>query len=153
MIRAALRTSTLLASVLVAACGLVPADLAVDTSGARDVTGAAVALVSQHRRAHGLPPVRADADLAAAAKHQASAVARAGTLSHDVGSSFTSRMAAYGAGRVAAAENLSMGPTTAEAAIARWKASPGHNANLLMPEARRVGMAYDGKYWAMVLAQ
>lgn len=147
------RLFVLLPALLLASCGLGPVDTALDTSGARDDTATAVALVSQYRRSHGLPPVRGDADLAAAARHQASAVARAGKLSHDAGSSFTSRMAAYRLGNVAAAENLSMGPETAEAAIARWRASPAHNANLLMREARRVGMAHDGRYWALVLAQ
>src|SRR3954451_13120565 len=44
--------------------------------------------------------------------------------------------------------------------IARWAASPGHNQNLLMPEARRIGLARAdspglgyGRYWALVLAQ
>jgi uncharacterized protein YkwD len=58
------------------------------------------------------------------------------------------------------AENLVAGSKTVEHAIARWKASPGHNQNLLMPEARRIGLAravspgagYE-YYWAMVLAQ
>ena len=145
--------AALVPALFLASCGLVPVDTALDTSGARDSTAQAVALVSQHRRAHGLPAVQADSSLAAAARHQASAVARAGALSHDAGSSFTSRMAAYKVGNVAAAENLSMGPTSAEGAVARWKASPAHNANLLMPEARRVGMAHDGRYWALVLAQ
>jgi uncharacterized protein YkwD len=44
--------------------------------------------------------------------------------------------------------------------IARWEASPGHNGNLRLPQARRIGLAraespglgYD-RYWALVLAE
>lgn len=148
MIRRAL---ALAVTLLLGSCSLSPFD-ALDLSGAQDDTGRAVALVSRYRAAHGLRPVHADERLAAAAAQQARAVARAGALSHDVGTTFKSRMAAY-AGNTAAAENLSMGPSSVEGALERWKKSPGHNANLLMPEARRIGMAHDGRYWALVLAQ
>ena len=57
------------------------------------------------------------------------------------------------------AENLSAGSSTVDGAIGRWKASPGHNSNLLMPQARRIGLARAdanngyGRYWALVLGQ
>ena len=47
----------------------------------------------------------------------------------------------------------------APSSIGRWKASPGHNINLLMPEARKIGLARAdannryGRYWALVLGQ
>jgi hypothetical protein len=49
--------------------------------------------------------------------------------------------------------------TTVDGAISRWKASPGHNSNLLMPQARKIGLARAdannryGRYWALVLGQ
>ena len=113
---------------------------------------AAAALISRHRAAHGLGPVRVDSRLTAAAAHQALAVARAGTLSHG---DFAARMASYGI-HDAAAENLSMGSGTVEAVIARWQASPGHNANLLAPEYGRIGLARvdSGRpYWTLVHAR
>jgi uncharacterized protein YkwD len=117
---------------------------------------AAAALVSQYRTAKGLSPVIADATLNRAAEVQARAVAEAGSLSHG---QFASRMSSFGINGYSA-ENLVAGSKTVEQAIARWKASPGHNQNLLMPEARRIGLAravspgagYE-YYWAMVLAQ
>ena len=43
--------------------------------------------------------------------------------------------------------------------LARWKASPQHNANMLIPQIRRIGIArMDApttryrRYWALVLA-
>ena len=116
----------------------------------------AAALVSQYRAAKGLSPVVADGTLNRAAEVQARAVAEAGSLSHG---QFASRMSSFGINGYSA-ENLVAGSKTVEQAIARWKASPGHNQNLLMPEARRIGIAravspgagYE-YYWAMVLAQ
>jgi uncharacterized protein YkwD len=116
-----------------------------------DATTAAE-LISRYRVAHGL---RIDPRLSEAAKAQARAVAEAGTLSHG---RFASRMVAFGIG--ASAENLSAGSRSADRVIARWTASPSHNDNLLMPRARRIGLARAdspglgyGRYWALVLAE
>jgi uncharacterized protein YkwD len=118
--------------------------------------GAAAQLISRHRAAHGLGPVSVDARLNQAALAQARAVAEAGTLSHGA---FESRMASFGIGG-AAAENLTAGSDTVGKAVARWTASPGHNGNLLMKEATRIGLAHADSpgqgyrhYWALVLAQ
>lgn len=124
-------------------------------TSSRDAARAAE-LISDYRRAHGLSPVSADTQLNAAAIHQARAVAQAGSLSHG---DFGGRMAAYGIGG-AAAENLTAGSDEVAGAIARWKTSPPHNANLLMQEARRIGLARADTpgqgyrhYWALVLAR
>lgn len=115
----------------------------------------AAALISAYRASRGLGPVAADSRLNAAAEHQARAVAAAGTLSHGA---FASRMSAYGVPGHAA-ENLTAGSRTVADAVARWRASPAHNDNLLMPQARRIGLARAdsptryGRYWALVLAQ
>ena len=126
----------------------------VSTSTSDEATAAA--LISQYRAAHGLPAVSVDPRLTAAASAQARTVAEAGTLSHG---RFASRMGAFGIGG-ASAENLSAGSRTVDRVIARWAASPGHNVNLLMPEARRIGLARAdspglayGRYWALVLAE
>ena len=98
----------------------------------------------------------ADTALNGAAEHQARAVAEAGKLSHGA---FATRMASFKIGGHSA-ENLSAGSDNVAGAIARWKASPGHNENLLMPQARRIGLARADSpqhgyrhYWALVLAQ
>ena len=116
----------------------------------------AAALISQHRMAHGLSPVSVDPRLTQAATARARIVAEAGTLSHG---DFTSRMPGVGI-HGHAAENLSAGSRTLDRVIARWVASPSHNANLLLPQARRIGLARAdspglgyGRYWALVLAE
>jgi uncharacterized protein YkwD len=121
----------------------------------RDAAQAA-ALISAYRRSRGLGPVTADTSLNGAAEYQARAVAEAGTLSHGA---FASRMEAFRIGGYSA-ENLSAGSDNVAGAIARWKASSGHNENLLMPQARRIGLARADSpghgyrhYWALVLAQ
>jgi len=116
---------------------------------------AAARLISQYRASHGLGPVTMDVRLNQAAEHQARAVAATGILSHG---EFTSRMAAYGI-RGYRAENLAAGSDSVQDVIARWKASPGHNANMLLPQVARVGLARVdtpgsgwGRYWALVLS-
>jgi uncharacterized protein YkwD len=115
----------------------------------------AASIISAYRVSNGLSPVTVDPRLNRAAEHQARAVAAAGKLSHG---SFASRMDQYGVMGYAA-ENLSAGSPSVNGAVDRWKASPGHNRNLLMPEARRIGLARAdakggyGRYWALVLGQ
>ncbi len=135
--------------------GTPPASHAVVSASTADAAAAA-ALISEYRTAHGLPPVSVDPRLNQAAESQARAVAGVGALSHG---DFSGRMTSLGI-RGHAAENLSAGSRSVDQAIARWKASPGHNDNLLMLQARRIGLARAdsdgsryGRYWALVLAQ
>jgi uncharacterized protein YkwD len=125
------------------------------STSTRDAAQAA-ALISQYRVQRGLSPVTADGRLNEAAEYQARAVAEAGTLSHGA---FASRMDSFKIGGYSA-ENLSAGSDDVASAIGRWKASAGHNENLLMPQARRIGLARADSpgigykhYWALVLAQ
>ncbi|GEP00801.1 CAP domain-containing protein [Methylobacterium haplocladii] len=121
--------------------------------------GAAAAAISRYRAQHGLGPVAIDSRLIKAASYEAAANARAGLLSHDHGGSFETRMASAGFGRKYTAENLSAGSETFDQVLGRWKASSAHNSNMLMPQARRIGIArVDApgsrykRYWALVLA-
>ncbi|MDP4021273.1 CAP domain-containing protein [Methylobacterium sp. NEAU 140] len=120
---------------------------------------AAAAAISAYRVQHGLSPVIVDPALVKAAAFQAGNNARHGQLSHEVGGSFTSRMAAAGLARSWAAENLSAGSESFEQVLARWKASPEHNRNMLLPQIRRIGVArVDApgtrykRFWALVMA-
>ena len=115
--------------------------------------------ISVYRVQHGLSPVIVDPALVKAAAFQAGNNARHGQLSHEVGGSFTSRMAAAGLARSWAAENLSAGSESFEQVLARWKASPEHNRNMLLPQIRRIGVArVDApgtrykRFWALVMA-
>ena len=144
-------------TLLLGACGTVDAlrPVASVTGTSTGDAAQAAALISAYRAARGLGPVTADGQLNRAAEHQARAVAAAGPLSHGA---FASRMSTYGIPGHAA-ENLTAGPASVGEAVARWRASPAHDRNLLMPEARRIGLARAdsptryGRYWALVLAQ
>ncbi|MGU3662798.1 CAP domain-containing protein [Methylobacterium sp. A49B] len=120
---------------------------------------AAAAAISAYRVQNGLSPVVVDPTLVKAAAFQAGNNARQGQLSHEIGGSFTSRMNAIGLARSYAAENLSAGSETLEQVLARWKASPEHNKNMLLPQIRRIGIArVDApgtrykRFWALVMA-
>ncbi len=120
---------------------------------------AAAAAISAYRVQHGLSPVIVDPTLVKAAAFQAGNNARTGQLSHESGGSFTSRMASAGLARSYAAENLSAGSETLEQVLGRWKASPEHNRNMLIPQIRRIGIArVDApgtrykRFWALVMA-
>ncbi len=138
---------------LVSGSGLVqtltPAEAAPRSSNA----GAAATMISSYRAAYGLGRVVVDPRLNAAAEYQARVVAALGSLSHG---DFAGRMAAFGI-RGKAAENLGIGVASVDQAIAQWRASSAHNANLLMPEATRIGIAHADagyrRYWALVLAR
>lgn len=123
-----------------------------------DEQAAAVA-ISQYRARHGLGAVTVDSSLVRAAESQARVNARAGRLSHELGGTFTARMAEAGYAKAYAAENLGAGATTFDEALARWKASTEHNKNLLIPQLKRIGIArVDApasrfkRFWALVLA-
>jgi uncharacterized protein YkwD len=99
----------------------------------------AAALISQYRRAHGLPAVKTDPQLTAVAERQARAMAKGGVMDHNVAGAFATRLAAVPVG--AAGENLAQGTKTWAETIRLWEASSGHDANLLLPDATRVGVA------------
>jgi uncharacterized protein YkwD len=99
--------------------------------------------------------VTVDPRLNEAAAYQARVVAAAGRLSHG---DFSQRMREFGIVGYAA-ENLSAGTAQVGEAVNQWKTSPAHNENLLLPQARRIGLARAdakggyGRYWALVLGQ
>ncbi|TXN21314.1 CAP domain-containing protein [Methylobacterium sp. WL9] len=120
----------------------------------------AAAAISRYRAQYGLGPVQVDAALTRAAAYAARANAAAGSLSHDAGGSFQARMAMTGLARGLKAENLGAGTATFDQTLAMWQASSSHKANLLLPEARRIGIAHSdasgssyGRFWALVVSQ
>ena len=116
-------------------------------------------LINGYRASQGLPPLRLDPQLTAMAQQQSNAMAAANSLSHDVGGSFTARIqqARLNTGR--AAENLGAGYFSTEEAVAGWRASSGHDANLRLPDVTRYGIALTkapnssyGAWWTLVVA-
>jgi uncharacterized protein YkwD len=137
----------------------------IDPHAARDVAAvhldpaAAAAALNAYRGSHGLGPARLDPALTAMAQRQADAMVAANQMSHDVAGSFASRLAGSGVDATEAGENLGEGYYSLQEAMTGWRNSPGHNANLLMTNATRLGIAiakdprtHYGVYWAMELA-
>jgi uncharacterized protein YkwD len=115
------------------------------------------AMVSQYRREHGLSAVKTDPQLTEIAERQAKAMAAAGVMDHNVAGSFGSRIAPAHTGR--AAENIAAGTKTWAETLRAWQTSPGHNANLLQPQADSIGIAVARNdrtqyktFWALVIA-
>jgi uncharacterized protein YkwD len=112
--------------------------------------------ISAYRRAHGLSAVRADSKLSAVALRQAQAMASSGTITHSAAGSFSSRVAGLRKSR--AAENIAAGFLSFAETLKQWQDSAGHRANLLMPGAKKVGVASVANarspyrmFWAMVI--
>jgi uncharacterized protein YkwD len=157
---------SLVAALAVAGCGGAPLRTGqIDARVLRSVANvhvdpaAATALLTAYRASRGLGPVRLDPALTVMAQRQADAMAAAKMLSHDVDGSFSSRLVAAGVDTTRAAENVGGGYYSTEEALAGWRNSAEHNANLLMPQATRFGIAIakDARtefrvYWAMEVA-
>ena len=162
------RAAALLLAVLaVAACGTVepgksPAFYENLGRGGAEVNAAAAAsLISDYRRANGLPTLELDPTLTQIAQDQARRMAAIDKLTHDPGGrGFTQRLKAANYDAARAAENVGAGYRTLAEAFSGWRDSPSHNANMLLPGATKMGIATayapGSKYkvfWAFVLAE
>lgn len=118
------------------------------------------ALINAYRKKHGLKPLRLSAELTNAAKAHSRDLARWDRISHygSDGSNPWDRVKRSGYNARLAAENVGTGQATFEEVLSGWKASPGHNKNLLMADAEHMGIALvqDPKtefktFWTLVL--
>jgi uncharacterized protein YkwD len=124
----------------------------VDATAARD-------MISIYRRNNGLATLSLDPDLQKAAEAQVKAMAERDQLSHSVDGSLMSRVDRTGIKNTTAVENISAGYHTLAEAFSGWRQSPPHNANMLNPAMRRMGIATayapQSKYkvfWALILS-
>ena len=124
-----------------------------------DVSNEALEGINSFRAENGLPPVTIDRGLVELAKDQAGMMAANNKLSHEVGPDFVQRMNDGGYKKQTGAENVGTGHANVETTLASWQRSPLHRANLLMPDAVRIGMARSDapesryrNYWALILA-
>jgi uncharacterized protein YkwD len=111
-----------------------------------------VTLVNEERRRRGLPALRADEQLARAARAHSRDMCRRAYLAHVAsdGSTAFDRMRAAGY-RSPASENIARGYPTPHAVMHGWMASPGHRANIIDPDFRAIGVGVahspDGPFW------
>lgn len=125
-----------------------------DPEKARDI-------INQYRRDKKLKPLKLNAELTEAAKAHSRDLSKWDRISHygSDGSNPWDRVKRTGYRARVAAENVGTGQVDFEEVMRGWKASPGHNKNLLLPEASEMGLALiqDPKtefksFWTLVLA-
>jgi uncharacterized protein YkwD len=129
-------------------------DTRLDAEQARD-------LINAYRRQKGLKPLRLNSELTSAAKLHSKDLAKWDRISHfgSDGSSPWDRVKRTGYSARVAAENVGTGQASIEEVMRGWKASPGHNKNLLLSDAEHMGIALvqDPRtefktFWTLVLA-
>jgi uncharacterized protein YkwD len=125
-----------------------------DPEKARDI-------INQYRRDNKLKPLKLNAELTEAAKGHSRDLSKWDRISHygSDGSNPWDRVKRTGYKARLAAENVGTGQVDFEEVMRGWKASPGHNKNLLLPDATEMGLALvqDPKsefksFWTLVLA-
>jgi len=99
------------------------------------------ASVNQARRAQGLPPLRWDESLAAAARRHAAVMAERGTAQHafEGEPSLSTRVKQQGAHFTWLSENVTQGPTP-EFIHVQFMKSPPHRANILDRDMDSIGI-------------
>lgn len=125
-----------------------------------DQTPASLALVNKLRADRGLPALVIDKAAQQAAMDQASRMASAGKMEHNIGfgANFAKRMKGMEVA-LPAAENIAAGQDNATDAFDAWYRSPKHLENMLGTRFRGLGVAVvsnpatgNRPYWAMVLS-
>lgn len=121
----------------------------VDANTARD-------MISAYRARSGLAPLTVDPELQKLAEAEAASMASADRPSR----AQTVKNAVERLGFAGPEANLSAGYHTLAEAFSGWRDSPAHNATLLAPDARRMGIATayaPGSkykvYWALLVAR
>ncbi|WP_439614953.1 CAP domain-containing protein [Shinella sp.] len=125
-----------------------------------DQTPPSLALINKLRSDRGLPALAIDKAASRAAMDQASRMAAAGKMEHNIGfgANFLKRMKGMEVA-LPAAENIAAGQDSAADAFDAWYRSPKHLENMLGAGYRGLGVAVvsnpatgNRPYWAMVLS-
>src|SRR5262249_56500495 len=95
------------------------------------------------RKRKGLPALTLQPALTEAAREHSRDLAKWDRISHfgSDGSNPWDRVKRAGYNARLAAENVGTGQVTIEEVMHGWEGSPGHNKNLLLPEAEHMGIA------------
>jgi len=119
---------------------------------------AVLTLINNYRQANGLGSLSLNGELNAAADWMSNDMAAKDYFSHtdSLGRDPFQRMADFGYGyNTWKGENLAAGVDAAQAALDLWKGSPGHDANMLNPNFKVIGIARAygdgttyGWYWS-----
>ncbi|MBI4724911.1 MAG: CAP domain-containing protein [Rhodomicrobium sp.] len=124
-------------------------------------TNEALRLINDYRSKKGLRSLSLDARASAAAQVLAKDMAKHDRMSHTGpnGQDIGQRLAAAGYSYRLAAENVGVGQISLAEMIDGWKKSPPHSRNMLLPDAKNIGIAYEYKpdtkyktFWTLVVA-
>lgn len=147
-----------LVSLFVASCATTPTPQSSVSGGVADVSYEAMGLVNSFRAQNGLGPVSVNSAVVEAARYQAVAMASRDVLSHAVAGDFTTRMNNAGFTYALATENVGAADRSVADLINAWIRSPHHRENMLMREAKYMGMIRASApgsryrtYWALIL--
>ena len=129
-------------AVLLSICVVAFAALATDRA---DYPQRLAALVNQYRTSHGLPALILDATVADLAREHSAAMAKKGQLSHD---EFPSRVRR--SGFAMCVENIGWNYRSPEAQFDGWRASPGHDRNMLDRRVDQMGIGIADDYVTLI---
>ena len=98
--------------------------------------------INTFRAQHGKPPLKVSVALTRAAEWMSHDMANHDNFDHvdSRGRDFDERMVAFGYHPPTKAENIAAGDSSAAGALAVWKASPPHRANLLRSSLKVMGV-------------
>jgi uncharacterized protein YkwD len=100
-------------------------------------------MINAYRKSKGLKPLKISVMLTEAAKAHSRDLAKWDRISHygSDGSNPWDRVKRAGYPAKLAAENVGTGQASLDEVIKGWQSSPGHNKNLLLPDAKEMGIA------------
>ena len=117
-------------------------------------------VINSYRKQHGLKPLKLNPELTEAAKAHSRDLAKWDRISHygSDGSNPWDRVKRTGYNARLTAENVGTGQVDFNEVMRGWEESPGHNKNLLTPDAQHMGIALvqDPKtefksFWTLVI--
>ncbi len=112
-----------------------------------------LAILNNYRQQNGLGILQMSAALSKAAQWLSDDMSSKKYFDHtdSLGRMFHIRIASFGYKFPIVAENIAWGTDDPQTVFSRWKSSPGHNANMLNPKYKVIGIgtaeSRPGLYW------
>lgn len=112
-------------------------------------------LVNRERAKAGLPALKLDADITAAANVRAREIKQSFSHTRPNGSSFSTVLKEQGVSFIGSGENIAWGQMSPEQVMDGWMNSDGHRANILNKNFKNIGIGYyqdaNGRnYWVQL---
>ena len=117
-------------------------DVEIPNEGQLSYAEQVVKLVNEERAKAGLPALKMDADITAAANVRAKEIKQKFSHARPDGSSFSSVLKEQGVSFRGSGENIAWGQKSAEQVMNGWMNSDGHRANILNPNFKNIGVGH-----------